>query len=253
VQQTPFFLNHGRAAKTPLGILLPHRKDISNPASCSFAERMQRIVARARKITIAAQQRHKRYYDKTHTDAALSVNSEAVLSTAGLNLKIAGTNKLTPKWIGPFKVLERIGPVAYRLELLDCTRIHDVFHISVLKPYDRDGRTKPGPLPEIINDEEHWEVECILDHRLVQRGHRNVLGYLIKYEGYGHEPNEWQEDVSGCELSVKDYWSGKPESERLVVMLTPQKSHAQVREDWFANSATYYSACICICTACDQQ
>jgi len=52
---------------------------------------------------------------------------------------------------------------------------------------------------------------------------------------------------------VKDYWSGKPESERLVVMLTPQKSHAQVREDWFANSATYYSACICICTACDQQ
>ena len=36
VQQTPFFLNHGRAAKTPLDILLPHREDVENPASSSL-------------------------------------------------------------------------------------------------------------------------------------------------------------------------------------------------------------------------
>ena len=44
--------------------------------------------------------------------------------------------KLNPRYIGPFRILERIGPVAYRLELsLDLERIHDVFHVSMLRKY----------------------------------------------------------------------------------------------------------------------
>ena len=44
--------------------------------------------------------------------------------------------KLNPKYIGPFKILERIGPVAYRLDLpQDLKRIHDVFHVSMLRKY----------------------------------------------------------------------------------------------------------------------
>ena len=81
VQRTPFYLNHGRAPKTPLDIYLPHREDLKNPASCPFAERLQRVVARARKLTIAAQQRQKRYYDATHQHVVFAVNEEVVLST----------------------------------------------------------------------------------------------------------------------------------------------------------------------------
>ena len=98
VQQTPFFLNHGRAAKTPLDILLPKREDVDNPASCKFANDLQRLVARAQKLTVAAQQRQKRYYDAKHVDAVFAVNDELLLSTKGLNLKISGTNKFAPKY-----------------------------------------------------------------------------------------------------------------------------------------------------------
>jgi len=48
-------------------------------------------------------------------------------------------SKLAPRFVGPFEILERIGPVAYRLALppsLSC--IHDVFHISVLRGYIYD-------------------------------------------------------------------------------------------------------------------
>ena len=54
------------------------------------------LVSKARKFTLAAQQRHKHYYDAKHVPAVFAVNDEALLSTSSLNLKIAGSNKLAP-------------------------------------------------------------------------------------------------------------------------------------------------------------
>ena len=161
IQQTPLFLNHGRAAKTPLDILLPKREEVDNPASCKFANDLQRLVAGAQKLTIAAQQRQKRYYDAKHVDAVFAVNNELLLFTKGLNLKISGANKFAPKYTGPFKVLERIGQVAYKLELSVTMRTHSVFHVSLLKRYHRDGRWVAPASPVIIDNEAGWEVDRI--------------------------------------------------------------------------------------------
>ena len=221
-QQTPFFLNHGRAPKTPLDILLPHRPAIDNPASCHFAQRLQQIVAKARKFTLAAQQRHKRYYDAKHVPAVFAVNDQVLLSTSGLNLKIAGTNKLAPRYVGPVKVLERIGEVAYRLDLPETLRIHNVFHVSLLKQYHTDGRVQPPPLADIIDGEPEFEVERILNHRLVKQGRKTKVEYLITFLGYGPEHNLWQDDVDNCQRLVKAYWASKPAAERLVGMLLPR-------------------------------
>jgi hypothetical protein len=47
--------------------------------------------------------------------------------------------KLSPRFMGPFNIVERKGPVAYRLTLLDSLRrIHDVFHVSFLRHYVSD-------------------------------------------------------------------------------------------------------------------
>ena len=47
--------------------------------------------------------------------------------------------KLSPRYIGPFEIVERIGPVAYRLNLSEeISRVHNVFHISMLRNYISD-------------------------------------------------------------------------------------------------------------------
>ena len=51
-------------------------------------------------------------------------------------LRFGRKGKLSPRFIGPYEILERVGPVAYRLALpLKLSKLHDVFHVSMLQRY----------------------------------------------------------------------------------------------------------------------
>ena len=78
------------------------------------------------------------------------------------------TRKLRPKRYGPFKVLRAVGEVSYQLELPVRWKIHDVFHAKLLHPYtetEEYGINFQEPPPDLIEGEEEWEVEQILDER----------------------------------------------------------------------------------------
>ena len=60
-----------------------------------------------------------------------SVGDQVLVSTKYLNIKHAETNrKLLPKWIGPFEVVQVVGPVAYKLKMNPGWTVHPVFHVS---------------------------------------------------------------------------------------------------------------------------
>jgi hypothetical protein len=117
----------------------------------------------------------------------IAVGDSVFLSTANIKLKFKGSPKLLPRWVGPFKVLEQINPVVFRLELpSNLNVVHNVFHISLLKPVSPSTSTVAPPLPTMIDGEMEYEVEQIESHRFV--GHGKVQ-FLVKWLGYGVEHN----------------------------------------------------------------
>ena len=116
-----------------------------------------------------AQEYQKAYYDRHHSDLELDVGAEVLLSTTYFSLP--GSRKLRSRWIGPFPVLARVGPVAYCLGLPASYQMHNIFHISMLRPYDRSGDLRgPAPPAPVQNEgADEWEVDSILAHCVVGR------------------------------------------------------------------------------------
>jgi hypothetical protein len=144
------------------------------------------------------------------TDSLVSnLQSGQKLNSKNISFKNLGTRKLLPKWIGPFKVAERIGTVDYRMELPPNFRVHNVFHVCLLRQFKSDGRFQPPPLPVIIDGEPEYEVESILGHRTRGSGSRKKLDYLVKWRSYGPEHNTYepQEHLTNAQESIDDYWA----------------------------------------------
>ena len=84
-----------------------------------------------------------------------------LVSTANIKLKVSRARKFLPRWIGPFRIVKRIGVVACRVQLPNTFKIHSVFHVSLLRPYVADGRVQPPP---IFGEDASYEVERMFLH-----------------------------------------------------------------------------------------
>jgi hypothetical protein len=104
----------------------------------------------------------------------------------GTNLKFTHPkSKLDVKRYGPFPITKEISPVVFQLTLPPQWRIHNVFHASLLTLYketEEHGDNFAQPPPELIDRQEEYEVEQIMNSR--QIGHAWKLQYLLHWKGY---------------------------------------------------------------------
>ena len=101
---------------------------------------MEQEVANIRKNLKAAQDKQKSYADKHRVHMEFSIGDRVYLraSPRKSSLKLGSYAKMSPRYCGTFEVLERIGPIAYRLSFPASTRAHNSFHVSLLKKYVHD-------------------------------------------------------------------------------------------------------------------
>ena len=101
------------------------------------------VVTTIRARLVAAQDRQKKYADLHRQSRDFEVGSFVFLKVSPWKGKIrfGKKGKLSPRFIGPFEILKRVGEVAYKVALPpELEHIHNVFHISVLRPYKPDYR-----------------------------------------------------------------------------------------------------------------
>jgi hypothetical protein len=102
--------------------------------------------------------------------------------------------KLSYKYFGPYPILERIGKVAYRLELPTGSKIHNVFHVSQLKDYRADYTPVFSKLPQCpALDSMDMAPEAILDRCMMKKGNQAIVQVLIKWKNLPKETATWED------------------------------------------------------------
>ena len=103
-------------------------------------------------------------------------------------------NKLSPTYYGLYKVLQKIGTMAYKLELPVASRLHPVFHVSCLKKVIGNKLPVQTILPEL--DEEGkiiLEPEAVTETRTRQLRNRSISEYLIKWKKLTAGDSTWKD------------------------------------------------------------
>ena len=105
--------------------------------------------------------------------------------------------KLNPRYIGPFRIVERIGPVAYRLELSsELSRIHNVFHVFMLRKYVSDPSHVLETPPFKLNEDLTFEVQPvgIVDQGIKELRNKTILMVKVLWSG-SIEETTWETEV----------------------------------------------------------
>lgn len=100
--------------------------------------------------------------------------------------------KLAKRYYGPFKVLRKIGPVAYELELPETARIHPVFHVSLLRACKGQPHEQLSPLPlTTIGTQPHLLPLKVLGYRVVSTKQGLQSQVLVQWETLSVDEATW--------------------------------------------------------------
>lgn len=98
--------------------------------------------------------------------------------------------KLNPRYYGPYEAQQKIGAVAYKLKLPEDSKVHPVFHASLLKKVVRPP-TEPQPLPSCLNEE--WLLDVVPEEAVaVRRNEQGQNEVLVKWRGLPKFENSWE-------------------------------------------------------------
>eukprot|EP00253_Pinus_taeda_P017798 PITA_17798 len=201
-QLSPFEVLYRRKCRTPSSWGGPEDRLRLGP---DMLKEMEDMVKKVRNNLKAAQDRQKSFVDRKRRFKEFQVGDHVFvrIQTRRSALQWSGCAKLAPRYFGPFQILARVGPVAYQLALPSHIRIHNVFHVSVLKQYVYNPKhviqwqeIRVEPEGEVL-----VEPLTILDRREVQLRKRAIIQAKVQWQHYGPEEATWEDE----ELLKKAY------------------------------------------------
>ena len=138
IAMAPYEALYGRPCRSPVCWAEVGDKSLLGPEIVQLTTEKVKIIRERLKT---AQSRQKSYADNRRRDLEFDVDSHVFIKVTPMkgHPRFGKRGKLTPRYVGPFQILERVGPVAYRVALPPhMSQVHNVFHISMLRGYLAD-------------------------------------------------------------------------------------------------------------------
>jgi hypothetical protein len=189
LRETPFRVVYGR---DPPSIRSYEPGDTRVAAVAQEMEAREAFLGDVRYRLEQAQTVQKLHYDRHHRPVSFDVGDWALLrlrQRAASSLPHAPTGKLKPRYVGPYRVTAVINPVAVRLQLPPGARIHDVFHVGVLKKFMGSPPDAPPALPNTVDGAVGPRPERVVQGRRA----RGVPQVLVHWLGEPATSATWED------------------------------------------------------------
>ena len=201
IKMAPYEALYGRKCRTPLFWTELSESKILGVDLIKDAEQKVRVIRESLKT---ASDRQKSYADLKRKDIEYQVGDKVFLKVSPWKkvLRFGRKGKLSPRFIGPYEVSERVGPVAYRLILPpELEKIHNVFHVSMLRRYRSDPSHVIPPSEIEIQSNLSYEEEPvrILAQEVKELRNRKISLVKVLWHKHGIEEATWE-----LEDSMKD-------------------------------------------------
>ncbi|KAK5785564.1 hypothetical protein PVK06_040160 [Gossypium arboreum] len=198
IKMAPYEALYGRKCRTPLFWTELGESKIFGVDLIKDAEQKVRIIRESLK---AASDRQKSYADLKRRDIEYQVGDKVFLKVSPWKkiLRFGRKGKLSPRFIGPYEISERVGPVVYRLILPpELERIHDVFHVSMLRRYRSDPSHVINPSKVEIQPDMSYEEEPIriLAREVNELRNKRVPLVKVLWLKHGIEEATWEPENS---------------------------------------------------------
>nr|GEY04706.1 putative reverse transcriptase domain-containing protein [Tanacetum cinerariifolium] len=197
IKAAPFEVLYGRKCRSPICWAEVGDRQLTGPEI--IHETTEKIVQIKIRIQ-AARDRQKSYVDVRQKPLEFQVGDKVMLKVSPWKgvIHFSKRGKLNPRYIGPFKILAKVGTVAYRLELSEqLSRVHSTFHVSKLKKCMAD-EPLAIPLDEIqVDDKLNFIKEHvkIMDREVKRLNQSRILIFKVRWNSRrGHEFTWERED-----------------------------------------------------------
>ncbi|KAD6454277.1 hypothetical protein E3N88_08983 [Mikania micrantha] len=161
IKCAPFEALYGRKCRSPVCWAEIGESQITGP---EIIQETTDKIAQIKDRIKAARDRQKSYADNRRKPLEFAIGDKVMLKVSPWKgvVRFGKKGKLAPRYVGPFEILDRIGPVAYKLQLpQELSGVHDTFHVSNLKKCLSD-ETMIIPLNEVrLDDKLHFIEEPI--------------------------------------------------------------------------------------------
>ncbi|KAL5849950.1 hypothetical protein ACOSQ4_007963 [Xanthoceras sorbifolium] len=196
ITMAPYEALYGRKCRTPLCWTELGEDKLVGPDVIRQTEEKVKIIKDRLK---AASDRQKSYADLKRRDIEYVVGDRVFLKVSPWKkiLRFGKKGKLSPRFIGPYEIIERVGPVAYRLALpLELEKIHDVFHVSMLRRYRSDPSHKVQTEAIEIQLDLTYEEEPveILDREIKELRNKKIPLVKILWRNHNVEEATWESE-----------------------------------------------------------
>jgi hypothetical protein len=205
VKMAPFEVLYGRRCRTPLNWIEPREKAIFGPDLIDEAEAAVRCIQENLK---AAKSHQESYANKRCRPLEFEVGDHVYLMVSPMKgmKRFEMKEKLAPHYIGSFPILEKCGPVAYKLELPpSMTEVHNIFHVSQLQ------KCLKAPVDVVLLEVTPLEVNLtypehpikILDQKDRVTRCKTIRFLKIQWSNHSEEEATWESEDFLCSHHLK--------------------------------------------------